>query len=538
METRLQDTEVASRLPYLLIFRAVVATVLLVANSGSLAMGWGSDELSSWLLAIVVSTYVVVLIIGALLRQGGVDPAALSAVHLATAGLTTAFVVEVTGGLRSPFSFLYLIVVLDGAIIGGRSVALAVATTCTVAYGGQLSMQLYGLGLAQSSAAADEVDVLRSFFVHATGFYAVALLSGYLAQLMQSARADASDVRDAFQRVERQQREILSSLPVGVIILGEDALILSANPRARDILGAEDVVGRVAPPVLVEFLASGERLGDVAFDEQELSISRAQVTSVDSTGLTVLVVEDRTEVRTLEREVRLKERLASLGELAAAMAHEIRNPLAGLSGAIELMFSDPSDRAAQSRLERVVHREVARLDSLITEFLSYARPLEPKLGVVSLDVLISDVCAMAEKDDRARGTRVEIEVPTPAHVLADNEQIRQVLWNLLLNAFDASPVGMSVYVSAIKEQDQWRIDVRDHGAGIDPSIRDHLYEPFRTTKPQGTGLGLAMVHRIIENHGGRVRLRDAEEGGTVASVWLDLPEGGVQSWQSQAGISG
>lgn len=524
MGSRLQDTEVASRLPYLLIFRAAVATVLLIANSGALILGWGAGELSSWLFAVVVSTYVVVIVLGALLRQGGIDPSALSAVHLATAGLTTAFIVEVTGGLESPFSFLYLLVVLDGAIIGGRPAAIVVATVSTVAYGGQLSMQLHGLGLAQASTAVSEVGVLRSFLVHATGFYAVAVLSGYLADLMQSARAAASDVKHAFERVERQQREILSSLPVGVIILDESSMILSANPRARDILGAEDVVGRIAPPVLVDFLISGERLGDVLFDHQELSISRAQVTSVESGGLAVLVVEDRTEVRSLEREVRTKERLASLGELAAAMAHEIRNPLAGLSGAIELIFADPSDRESQGRLERVVHREIARLDSLITEFLSYARPVEPSLGVVTLSTLVGDVCAMAEKDERAQGIHVELSVPQNAYVRADNEQIRQVFWNLLLNAFDASPVNSPVRLKATQEHSQWRIDIRDHGPGIDPSIREHLYEPFRTTKPQGTGLGLAMVHRIIENHGGRVRLRDADGGGTLASVWLDTAE--------------
>ncbi|MEL6548579.1 MAG: sensor histidine kinase, partial [Myxococcota bacterium] len=115
--------------------------------------------------------------------------------------------------------------------------------------------------------------------------------------------------------------------------------------------------------------------------------------------------------------------------------------------------------------------------------------------------------------------QVTVTVAPDARVWADSEQLRQVLWNLLRNAFDASPPGETVDVSCRREGSRWRVDVTDRGVGIDPDIRDVLYEPFRTTKASGTGLGLALVHRIMESHGGKIQLRDAVGGGTCASVW-------------------
>lgn len=517
MAERLRENEVAKRLPYLLIFRAVVATLLVLINVVAGVVGWPVTELTYWLSAVAVATYVVVLVLGAMLRGGDINPLVLGATHLATAVMATMFIVQLTGGIQSPFSFLYLLVILDGAIIGGRSIALVVATFSVIAFGAQLAMQLYGLWLAPSSVT--ELQFLRSFLVHGIGFYATALLSGYLAHLIEGARAEVDSVQDAYERVAQQQREVLASLPVGVVTLTEDFVVVSANPRARAILDADDVIGSLVPDAFFEVLSGEESTGEVRYRDRVLSVTRAEATAVRTVStqpLLVMVLEDRTEVHALESEVRQNERLAALGALSAAMAHEIRNPLAGLSGAIELIFADPDDEASRERLEGVVHREIQRLNKLISDFLSYARPTEPNKRIIELPGLVREVCVMAEREG---GHSVSCEIQADARIWADAEQARQVLWNLLRNAFDASPEGASVEVQAEREGSRWRVDVIDHGTGLDPAIRHVLYEPFRTTKPSGTGLGLALVHRIMESHGGRIQLSDAEGGGTRASVW-------------------
>lgn len=527
MSGRLRDHEVANRLPYLLIFRAGVASLLLLIY---LAAGLGSrasDSLSQWLYAVIVATFAVVLVLGALLRRDDSNPIVLAVAHLASTVMSTMFIVQLTGGIDTPFSFLYLLAILDGAIIGGRSISLVVATFSTLAFGAQLAMQRYGLWLPPLDVELTSIQYLRAFGTHALSFYAMAALSGYLAQLIQTARAEMSSVQAAFDRAEKQQREVLASLPVGVLTLTSEHEVVSANPSAQKILNWAPRVGEVAPRAIRAFLESGRRDGEVSHRDRVLGVTRSETTGVSSWSsglLVILVIEDRTELRVLERDVRQNERLASLGAISAAMAHEIRNPLAALSGAIELIFADPDDRGTYVRLESVVHREIHRLNKLISEFLAYARPTEPQKQVLALETLVRDVCVMAEQDDRARGHPIVFDFEARPRVMADPEQMRQVLWNLLLNAFDASPLDAEVSIRIERDSEFWRIDIRDHGRGIDPEIRDVLYEPFRTTKSGGTGLGLALVHRIVDSHDGRVQLQDAEDGGVVASVWLKAHE--------------
>lgn len=527
MSGRLRDHEVANRLPYLLIFRAGVASLLLLIYLGAGLGSRASDSLSQWLYAVIVATFAVVLVLGALLRRADSNPVVLAVAHLASTVMSTMFIVQLTGGIDTPFSFLYLLAILDGAIIGGRSISLVVATFSTVAFGAQLAMQRYGLWLPPLDVELTSVQYLRAFGIHALSFYAMAALSGYLAQLIQTARAEMSSVQAAFDRAEKQQREVLASLPVGVLTLTSEHEVVSANPSAQKILDWVPRTGEVAPRAIRSFLESGRRDGEVSHRDRILGVTRSETTAVSSwssAALVILVIEDRTELRVLERDVRQNERLASLGAISAAMAHEIRNPLAALSGAIELIFADPDDRGTYVRLESVVHREIHRLNKLISEFLAYARPTEPQKQVLALETLVRDVCVMAEQDDRARGHRIVFDFEERPRTLADPEQMRQVLWNLLLNAFDASPLDAEVSIRIELDSEFWRIDIRDHGRGIDPEIRDVLYEPFRTTKSGGTGLGLALVHRIVDSHGGRVQLQDAEGGGVVASVWLKTHE--------------
>lgn len=542
-DSALAERELARRLPWLLVFRGVVATVLLLFTAFVDAAGWPLGRAAVYLYAVTVGTYVVVLLLGLSLRRGG-SPIVLAAVHLASAVMTALITVHATGGNESVFSFLYLLVILDGAIIGGRRIALVVATACTLTYGLQLVDQLYGIFADIRVSPAAETSYATRFVSHTAAFYFTALLSGHLAQLLQSARHETRSALGDLRFAEKLHEDVLESLPLGVMTFDAARWVLTANAASCRILGTtrERLVGSPVPSSLRRALEEGQRPIEVHIERDGSECTLAVNYSTVSMGVQdgridigVLVLEDRTEVRALERDLQAKQRLASLGQVAAAIAHELRNPLAAISGAVELMGSG-SDAAGRAALESVVVREVERLNHMVEEFLLYARPLPPQWERLDFVALVRDVSALLQRDPKCAGHGVALRGPTELAGEADPGQLRQVLWNLLRNAIEASPAGMPVEVRLTEVKDSVVMEIIDRGPGVSPEIREHLFEPFRTTKPTGTGLGLAIVHRIVEAHGGRVDLESPSSGGAVARV--SLPRNGIAGPPPTAPSSG
>jgi two-component system sensor histidine kinase PilS (NtrC family) len=262
----------------------------------------------------------------------------------------------------------------------------------------------------------------------------------------------------------------------------------------------------------------------------------------------VVIFQDVTTVAAMERELRGAERLAAVGEMAAKLAHEIRNPLASISGSIQLLRAGPAgeqaDRADSARLMDIVLRETERLNGLISQFLQYSRPVPPTLEAVPVRALLEEMRELLEAS-KSDDVAVECSGPEGLSVLADRDQLKQVLWNLAINAAHAMPKGgtlrFSVAVAAPMPAQDWHsggrkeewsdktrhralepwveIAVADTGEGILPEDQNRIFEPFFTTKAEGTGLGLATVHRVIEGHGGSIRV-ESQEGGTTFRLRL------------------
>ena len=224
----------------------------------------------------------------------------------------------------------------------------------------------------------------------------------------------------------------------------------------------------------------------------------------------------------MEVTVQRSEQLAAVGRLAAGVAHEIRNPLAAISGSIELL-AQTAQVEADKELMTIVLREVERLNTLITELLEFARPRLLETHRLDMAATLAEMVRVFEHDKRLRETRVELRAPRPVWIEADPGQLRQVVWNLVRNAAEASDKSAAAIAVTVEAAgDEAILVVRDHGPGISAENRARIFEPFFSTKDGGTGLGLATVHRIVEAHRGAITVDSPTGGGAAFTVRLPL----------------
>lgn len=229
------------------------------------------------------------------------------------------------------------------------------------------------------------------------------------------------------------------------------------------------------------------------------------------------------ELRSTVDQLLLADRHASLGQMSAAIVHEIRNPLGAIRGAAEALESIVPREHEKAEFLTIIKQEVERLNGLVTDFLNFARPRSPELLPTPPHEIIDAVVKLAKKQAEKARVKIITEVDEGLpFVRLDAEQMKQVLLNLILNAIEAMPDGGQLTISARRREQELRLSVRDTGKGIDPAVREKLFSPFVTTKTRGTGLGLAIAHRLVMQHGGQIEAIAGENGGAVIEIRLPL----------------
>ena len=478
----------------------------------------------------------------------------LSACQLVADLLAITSIVYFTDGARSLFSFLYLPLTVYAAMHFERVGAYATAAAASLCIAGLLWLDAAGAFGPGPRAAAWELR-FAVWGAHTGALLLVALLASTLARdtRLASARlaSSASDLRELRSLHERT----VESLTSGLVTLDTRGVVTSCNPEGARIL--ERVRGEVVGAALDRVLPGAARLiergapsarrarlelelanGDV----RHLGVA-ASVLHADGSAPAghVVIFQDVTRVVSLERELRQRERLAAVGELAAGVAHEVRNPLAAISGCVEMLRAMNRERSGdleQERLMGTVLREIERLDALIADFLLFARPAPPKLEWLALRPLLEEVAEMCRAACPI-DVRVHAEAPAELRVEADPTQLRQVLWNLVRNAVQAvgprGEIRLAAHAASRAapqdERAQHRSEsaggrggvevvVADDGPGIEPDALERIFDPFFTTKPTGTGLGLATVHRIVTAHGGAIEVDSAPGVGAKFRVFL------------------
>jgi two-component system sensor histidine kinase PilS (NtrC family) len=378
----------------------------------------------------------------------------------------------------------------------------------------------------------------------------VAYLGAYLAERLRLADQELKEQRDDLATLRALNDHIVESINSGLLTTDLEGRITFVNPAAAEITGrpAETLVGTDARDLFLmpsDFLERTEavlrqdrrfrfekywprREGEELFLGLAVSILRNR--AGDPLGY-LFMFQDLTEIQALEQEVRLKERMAALGEMAAGMAHELRNPLASICGSIQTLGSEMDPRGEEADLMDIVLRESQRLDRTIRNFLLFARPGSFSPRVVDLGPLLEEMARLLRNGpDFREGHRVEVIAEDgPAFCEADPDRIKQVFWNLAQNALRAMPERGTLEVRLEPEgEDRLCIRIRDEGTGMTEEQARSYFQPFSGKFREGTGLGAAIVYRIVEEHGGQVRLRSVPGQGTEVSVILPRRVGALR----------
>ncbi len=457
---------------------------------------------------------------------------AVAYLQLCADAVVSSFLVVLTGGVESIFVFLYSLAVLNAAIVLSRSGAMVIAMVSTSMYALVLGLQAAHLIPVLGHAPLEEL--VPSFLTNGASFFLVAVLGGYLTTQLSRASERLEDAHAEIERLEQLYADVLGSLPSGVMSIDENGCVAYVNGAGGEILGARDLIGR---PLGARYGVLSEQIV-AANDRFELEVavpgrgarfiggSVAPLVGVERAG-SVVVFQDLTELRRLQGEVANAERLAELGRLAAGLAHEVRNPLAAMIGCLQLLSADaPRLDEEGGRMLGIVQREAERLSKLVEEFLTYARPSAPRAQGVPSRALLEELTQTAKNGLKAVSVelgRCEAHVDVVAR--CDPAQLRQVLWNLLVNADAVIALagrGGTVNVSVRSEGEEVIFHVDDDGPGVPEELRDRVFEPFFTTRPDGNGLGLATCQQLVRQNGGSINVSTSPLGGARFSVHLAL----------------
>lgn len=453
------------------------------------------------------------------------------------------------GGVASPFSLLYLVVIAVASTLLRRRAGVTVATCAFLLYAG-LTLSL-SAGLLPPVDGITEVvsgwRVTYNLAVHFLGFYAMALLTSFLARNATRAERELEVKSEHLADLQVVHRDVIQSISSGLITTDLAGAITSINQAGLAILRQADdrLIG--APVTESGLLSAGQWADMTAVSEQPgklrvevqlpyegdsayigFSISRLNDAFGAHRGY-IVIFQDLTGWRRMQEELRMKDRMAAVGELAAGLAHEIGNPLAAISGSVQMLSSALPRDASQRRLIDILLKESHRLDRTIKGFLRFARPRESSSLPFDVAHLLSEnMELLANSEEVSSRHRLELDlVPPSARLVADPDQVSQIFWNLARNALRAMPDGGTFRLVGRLDGDAYRLQVIDTGRGMSAAQRANLFHPFQSFFDGGTGIGMAIVYRIVEDHGGRLRVESAPGGGTTITV--ELPAAGPGS---------
>jgi len=526
-----------------MVLRLTVATVtLLVSILLQVREGEGFFSTPMRGLYLFAGLAYLLSIVYAVLERQVRDQVRFAIVQIAGDLVLLSGIVLITGGAASPFIILYFLIIIGAGILFYRVGSMITAGASAVLFGVAVAAPFVprvagfidsgGMTLAMGRAAVGYRHLLAVF-----SFFLVAFLASHLAESLRRVGEELSLASASLADLERRSEHILQSIASGLVTIDLHGRITYCNRAAERIAQVHTaaVVGRAfkdvfrlpagIDPWLDPKTLAGSPLrveGLIASGGGDLQLGMTfspLLDDRDGEAGVICAFQDLTRIRRMEEQVRRSDRLAAVGELAAGMAHEIRNPLASLSGSITILREELQLEGMGRELMDIVTGEIARLDALITDFLGFASPREPLVSRTDLGALARETATLLRQSHQGPW-RVEVveagDLPFVAEV--DPHLVRQVFWNLSRNAIEAMPAGGLLEIIVAAATDCVTVAFADCGGGIPAAAMPKIFTPFFSTKERGTGLGLAIVFKIVEAHHGRVDVASSPGRGTTMRV--------------------
>ena len=515
----------------------------LLLGMGALLRLWGSLLYPFLPFALCLAGAGTASVIFLLLQPAAGNLRRFAWLQLILDSLVVTAIVAFTGGPRSIFTFLYVLVVTAACVVLARPGGLAIAALSSLLYTA-LVLSRTALSLLVEPTETTALEVM-TIFLNTAAFLVVGVLAGSLGEryhVMHRALADQSKDLSDLQAFKDLMFESLGS---GLVGMDLERRITALNRAAEEITSyqAAEAVGRPwesvfgdgIPPDEIDLAARVEgwqvrryemRLRRKDGREVPLGISFWPLRSGRGELAGIIgVFQDLSSIKQMEERMRQADRLATIGRLAANIAHEIRNPLASMSGAIEVLTRELPRGGPHDRLIEIVLHESDRLNQIVKQFLEYARPAPLHPLPMNVGEVLDEVLLLLEHRALPPDLKIAREYDGTATARVDPQQFRQAIWNLCINALEAMPAGGELRIGAgiVTQRKSRKLEVwvADTGTGIDPESLLHIFEPFFSTKPAGSGIGLALVHRVIQDHGGDIEVRS--EPGVGATFTLRLP---------------
>ncbi len=455
-----------------------------------------------------------------------------------------------TGGVESWFTFLMILNVIAGSIVIGRTGGFIIATILSLLYGLLIDLQFYKVIPLAFDPSLKVYHFLYNIFIHISSLYLVAYLSGYLTSRLQMTYQRLKSTEHDLSELRALNTIIVENVPSGIVTTNGEGKIIAFNSCAELIteIPRKEAIGKSiydifpflrnsleTPELRIRTEGSIRVKGGEKFIGITINKLRHHDTS-RSGGVTVGLIgvfQDLTEIKKAEEDAKRREKLAAIGELSRNIAHEIRNPLASLKGSIEILMEDRISPEQKKRLMEIALKEMERLNKIITDFLIYAKPSPLRIKNFNLIDLIDEVIFILRSSPKAEGVMIERDLSPELSgeltgegmlISGDEAQLKQVFLNLGYNALEAlenQPFAKRLNISIQREGEFVTVSFKDSGPGIREEDIDKIFYPFYSTKEDGSGLGLSIAYKIIEEHHGKISVRSSPEG-TVFDVMIPM----------------
>lgn len=550
----MQDEKTVLRLRYLMLLRVAFVTFLLgIATFLEIK---GEDILPEIsllsLYLVIITSYILSLFYFFLLNLTKNIKITLYIQAICDVLMITGLVYA-TGGISSVYAVFYTLVIIYSVLFLERRGGLIIASACSICYGLLLDLEYYKILTPLYAIVSQDNPftagyVFSRIIIYILSFYLIAFLAIFVVEQEKKTRTLLQEKETAFDQLDLLHRSIIESVDTGILTINLRGQIKSFNRAAEEITGYSfaEVEDKNIVDLFPEYGDLLENIHTGGHPYSQQSRVEMYVESHEKKPLTlgcsvsflndgtekrigdILVFQDLTAIKKMELILEKNRRLAFIGEMAAGLAHEMRNPLASISGSIQVLHKSLLLNETDERLMQIILRGKDQLESFMRDFLLLSRPTPGIPEMIKITDIIEDILESIRylpdwRDDIQVIKSLQDHLP---FIRANKTEIRQLIWNVLMNAIQSMPNGGRVTIETGKDTTDisagqfLEIKISDNGQGIMENDLGKIFEPFYTTREKGTGLGLAIVNRIVEGHAGKIKVDSRSGEGTTFTIWL------------------